>query len=419
MFYFKLTVGFVLAVVAWIGIVFFSAFYGFWMQPVVSPGNPVQFFEYASNRLEMENPGNSTLTLIENGQITHQYFSASLDEVNSETVFSTASMSKWITALGVMKLVEAGRLDLDAPVSQYLTRWELPPSEFDNNQVTVRRLLSHTAGFSDGLGFGDYAVDEELPDLEVSLSNPRASSARDVSIAVSNTPGSEWRYSGGSYLLLELVVEEVTGQPFADYMQEAIFNPLEMSRTGYEFIGSYDNNAGSISRNGEKSPTFKYASKAATAFVTSTADLSKLVLSQIPSSQYESILSDDTIRNMREPHGRTSGFDIWGLGTILYSPTESGDFVFGHDGANDPAINTTARINPESGDAIIVLVTGHPSLATNIGSQWVLWETGYPDVLDSDTVMASMYLPIVIGIILILLLSLYFGYRHTSKSRAT
>tara|TARA_R110002073_G_scaffold98408_1_gene225355 strand:- start:311 stop:1570 length:1260 start_codon:yes stop_codon:yes gene_type:complete len=419
MFYFKLTVGCVLAVVAWIGIVFFSAFYGFWMQPVVSPGNPVQFFEYASNRLEMENPGNSTLTLIENGQITHQYFSASLDEVNSETVFSTASMSKWITALGVMKLVEAGRLDLDAPVSQYLTRWELPPSEFDNNQVTVRRLLSHTAGFSDGLGFGDYAVDEELPDLEVSLSNPRASSARDVSIAVSNTPGSEWRYSGGSYLLLELVVEEVTGQPFADYMQEAIFNPLEMSRTGYEFIGSYDNNAGSISRNGEKSPTFKYASKAATAFVTSTADLSKLVLSQIPSSQYESILSDDTIRNMREPHGRTSGFDIWGLGTILYSPTESGDFVFGHDGANDPAINTTARINPESGDAIIVLVTGHPSLATNIGSQWVLWETGYPDVLDSDTVMASMYLPIVIGIILILLLSLYFGYRHTSKSRAT
>ena len=419
MFYFKLTVGCGLAVVAWIGIVFFSAFYGFWMQPVVSPGNSVQFFEYASNRLEMENPGNSTLTLIENGQITHQYFSASLDEVNSETVFSTASMSKWITALGVMKLVEADRLDLDAPVSQYLTRWELPPSEFDNNQVTVRRLLSHTAGFSDGLGFGDYAVDEELPDLEVSLSNPRASSARDVSIAVSNTPGSEWRYSGGSYLLLELVVEEVTGQPFADYMQEAIFNPLEMSRTGYEFIGSYDNNAGSISRNGEKSPTFKYASKAATAFVTSTADLSKLVLYQIPSSQYESILSDDTIRNMREPHGRTSGFDIWGLGTILYSPTESGDFVFGHDGANDPAINTTARINPESGDAIIVLVTGHPSLATNIGSQWVLWETGYPDVLDSDTVMASMYLPIVIGIILILLLSLYFGYRHTSKSRAT
>ena len=54
MFYFKLTVGFVLAVVAWIGIVFFSAFYGFWMQPVVSPGNPVQFFEYASNRLEMK-----------------------------------------------------------------------------------------------------------------------------------------------------------------------------------------------------------------------------------------------------------------------------------------------------------------------------------------------------------------------------
>jgi len=57
---------------------------------------------------------------------------------------------------------------------------------------------------------------------------------------------------------------------------------------------------------------------------------------------------------MREPHGRTSGFDVWCLGTILYSATKGGDFLFGHDGGNDPAINSTARINPENGDAIIV-----------------------------------------------------------------
>ncbi len=397
----------------------FSAFNGLWMQPVASPGNSDQFFEFARIRLDKENPGNSAMTLIENGQITHRYFSSNLDQVDSDTVFSTASMSKWITALGVLKLVEDGQLDLDTPVSEYLTRWKLPPSEFDNNQVTVRRLLSHTAGFSDGLGFGNYNVDEELPDLVESLSNPRASSDRDVSLVVSYAPGSEWRYSGGSYLLLELIVEEVTGQTFEDYIQKSIFGPLEMSRSGYDFIGSYGNNGGSIDRNGERSRTFKYASKAATAFVTSTTDLSRLVLSQLPTSQYERVLGYDAIKNMRDPHGRALGFDIWGLGAILYAPTESGDFVFGHDGANDPAINTTARINPESHDAIIVLVTGHPSLATNIGSEWVLWETGYPDVLDSDAVLASMYLPVVIGVIAILLLSLYFGFRHNSKQRAT
>ena len=419
MFYIKLTIASVLTVVAWIAIVFFSAFYGFWMKPVATPGNTDQFFELASHRLETENPGNSALLLIENGQITHRYFSSNLDEVNIDTVFLTASMSKWVTALGVMKLVEEGRLDLDAPVSEYLTRWELPPSEFDNNQVTVRRLLSHTAGFADGLGFGDYNVTEQLPSLVESLSNPRASSGSDVSIAVSYPPGSQWEYSGGSYLLLELLVEEVTGQTFEDYMQEAIFSPLDMNRSGYSVISSYENNAGTIDRNGQRATIFKYASKAATAFVTSTSDLSKLVLSQLTSVQGKRVLAENTIRDMREPHGKASGFDIWGLGAILYSPTKNGDFVFGHDGGNDPAINTIARINPETNDAIIIMETGHPSLATNIGSEWVLWETAYPDVLDTDAVFASMYLPVVIGVIAILLLAFYFAYRHHSKKRKT
>ena len=227
------------------------------------------------------------------------------------------------------------------------------------------------------------------------------------------------KMGGLHYLLLELLVEEVTGQTFEDYMQEAIFSPLDMNRSGYGVISSYENNAGTIDRNGQRGTIFKYASKAATAFVTSTSDLSKLVLSQLTSSQGKRVLAENTIRDMREPHGKASGFDIWGLGAILYSPTKNGDFVFGHDGGNDPAINTIARINPETNDAIIIMETGHPSLATNIGSEWVLWETAYPDVLDTDAVFASMYLPVVIGVIAILLLAFYFAYRHHSKKRKT
>ena len=95
------------------------------------------------------------------------------------------------------------------------------------------------------------------------------------------------------------------------------------------------------------------------------------------------------------------GADIWGLGTILYAPTPGGDLVFGHDGSNDPAINTAARINPETGDALIVLVTGHPGIASNIGSEWVLWQTGYPDVLAFDAVLASMVAPALWGLLAI------------------
>lgn len=64
------------------------------------------------------------------------------------SIFQTASISKSVTAWGVMRLVEAGKIDLDAPVEDYLTRWHLLPSGFDLNGVTVLRLLSHTSGIA-------------------------------------------------------------------------------------------------------------------------------------------------------------------------------------------------------------------------------------------------------------------------------
>ena len=118
---------------------------------------------------------------------------------------------------------------------------------------------------------------------------------------------------------------------------------------------------------------------------------------------------------MREPHGKTLGLNVWGLGTILYSTTRGNDFLFGHDGGNDPPINSTARLNPANGDPIAVLETGNPSLTTNIGSHWVLWQTGYPDVLDSDSTTESMYIPFFFGLLLILIASIYIGFRRSRR----
>lgn len=398
--------------ILWGAFVFISAFYGLWMNPIAATGDTEQFFLEATRIIEEENQGNAALLLIEDGRIAKEYYSTSKDQIDRDTVFLTASMSKWFAANAVMKLVQEGQIDLDAPVSSYLTRWEFPPSDFDNDLVTTRHLLSHTAGLTDGLGFGDYASDEILPSLEESLSNPRASTDREVEIAVKAQPGTQWTYSGGGYLILQLLLEEVTDMSFEEYMSQSFFIPLEMTRSTYSYINDIENNAGSYDRNGEQTPLYQYASSAATGFATSVADLSKFVLAQLSDRDTNGILNRDTLENMREPHGRTSGIDIWGLGTILYAPAANGDFVFGHDGANDPAINSTARINPDSADAIIMLETGHPSLATNIGSQWVLWQTGYPDVLDSDAVVESMYLPGLLGLVLLLLASIYLGARH-------
>ncbi len=176
-----------------------------------------------------------------------------------------------------MSLVEKSQLDLDLPVSDYLSRWQLPDSKFDNQKVTIRRLLSHTAGLTDGLGFGDYGADEVIPATELELRQPRASSGEQVLVAVGKEPGAEFQYSGGGYLILQLLVEEVTGQTFADFVRRNIFTPVGMTRSTYAFLGDQENAASSYNKDGSVATTFQYASPAATGLASSANDLAKLV----------------------------------------------------------------------------------------------------------------------------------------------
>lgn len=112
------------------------------------------------------NRANTAVIIIDSGAIRAEYYSATADSIDGNTVFATASLSKWFTAHAVMKLVEQGKLDLDRPVESYLTRWRFPAGATGTRDVTARRLLSHTAGLTDGLGFGDYRREETLPTLE-------------------------------------------------------------------------------------------------------------------------------------------------------------------------------------------------------------------------------------------------------------
>jgi len=295
-----------------------------------------------------------------------------------------------------MTLAEDNLIDLDSAVSRYLTRWQLPDSEFDNDQVTIRRLLSHTAGLTDRLGFGDYRFEEDIPILEEELRHPRASSGTDVAIAVGIEPGAEFLYSGGGYLMLQLLVEEVSGLRFEDYIQSKIFDPLEMDRSTYTSINETDNVSSSYELDGTVAQSFKYASAAATGLASSSSDLAKLAKA-ILSADDGALLKPSTIEAMREPHGFVLGAGIWGLGTILYAPSSKSDYVFGHDGSNDPAINSTVRLNPDTSDGIVLLVSGHPSLASNIASEWVLWQTGYPDFLQTERALKSGVIPFLVG----------------------
>ena len=400
----KRLLAFLMLTALWIVIAGYGAISGWWLTPIAVKDDAQAFANAAIAITDKQAKGNVALVLIRNGVIFHQHYAPSLasadrDSVNRDTVFSAASMSKWVTAYGVMQLVQQGKLDLDAPISRYLKRWQLPASEFDTSGVTVRRLLSHTAGLTDSLGFGDYAPSEIIPSLEASLREPRASSGNAV-IAVGLAPGSSWQYSGGGYLILQLIVEEVSGMRFAEWMRQAVFIPIDMQRASYDYIGNLQNASKSYDAAGNLATSNKYASAAATGLSVSAADLFKFVQVQLHAVN-PAQLNSENVRAMRQPHGRKFGADIWGLGVMLYAPTAQRDYVFGHDGANDPAINTAVRINPDNGDAIIVLVTGNAKLATSLAYEWTLWQTGTPDFLTLEPAVKSALKPMLIGLAII------------------
>ncbi len=387
------------AILVWTGVAGYGAIEGWWLRPIAPRGDAQAFMQAATAMANAESKGNFALVLMRQGAVYAEQYTPSIDPVNRDTRFPLASMSKWFTAYAVMQLAQSSRVDLDAPVSTYLTQWQLPAGAFDAKQVTIRRLLSHTAGLTDGLGFGDYLPSESLPSIGETLRHPRASSDSAVTIAVGRAPGGEFQYSGGGYLMLQALLEDVTGTPFATWMQDSVFRPIGMPRATYEYLGSLDNVSRSFDARGALVPTYRYAAAGATGLSASARDLIAFAQAQAQVDQRAGApLRRATLERMREPHGRRLGLEIWGLGVALYAPTASGAYVYGHDGANTPAINTSMRINPDNGDAVIVLVTGHPALASAIGSEWTLWQTGVVDFLSIKRALRSALVPWLLGL---------------------
>ncbi|AWB44555.1 hypothetical protein DCC85_10170 [Paenibacillus sp. CAA11] len=151
--------------------------------------------------------------------------------VTTSTVFQAGSVSKTITALGILHLVDQGALSLDDPVSKYLTRWHFPSSPYDLEKVTVRSLLSHTAGLPAHPGYLGVKPGDKLSSLEESLSGLGESG---VKTYVAQQPGKFAVYSGAGYTLLQLLIEEVTGLSFNTYMQQQILDPLGMISSSFD-----------------------------------------------------------------------------------------------------------------------------------------------------------------------------------------
>ncbi|MEP2494423.1 MAG: serine hydrolase domain-containing protein, partial [Parasphingorhabdus sp.] len=359
---------------------------------------------------------NVSFALIEDGTPIADFYLSKGERIDGQTVFQVASLGKWLTAWGVMALVEDGKIGLDEPVSTYVSRWQLPASQFDASGVTVRRLLSHTAGLTDRLGYNGFDTAQDRQTLEVSLTKAAdASPAKNGKTVLGSEPGSEWNYSGGSYTLLQLMIEEVSGKSFSEFMQDQVFEPLGMDRTTFDHAKAIKLGlAQNFRPDGSTEPFRWYTALAATSLFTTSEDLTKFISAQAPGAT-NAVLYAKTMALIREPHASDMGADIWGLGVMLYASNNLGDFIIGHDGSNEPAINTAARFDPATGDGIVVLSTGNTMLATEIAGEWVFWKTGNVDSLTFASRLPAAMTIFAAGVIIILLVAsllIWRGWRN-------
>lgn len=314
------------------------------------------------------------VALLEAGVVEHQLVYGLADSeaqrpVTADTGFNIGSISKLFAAWGVMRLVEQGRIDLDASVEQYLTRWYLPESEFDSDGVTIRRLLSHTAGLTLE-GYPGFEPGAPLPTLEESLRGA-TNGAGDVRLTME--PGKQWHYSGGGYTVLQLMIEEVTGEPFADYMQRNVLAPLGMGHSSFDVsneILKASSEAHGILGKVIGGPRF--TAMAAAGLETTVADLGRFAVANMGNEggvqAGHPVLRSETLREMQAAAPATDG--SYGLGYALYS-FEDGFRTLGHDGANT-GWYAQLHLLPESGRGIIVLTNGSNGwvLCEDIVCQW-------------------------------------------------
>lgn len=153
------------------------------------------------------------------------------EPVTPETMFQAASISKPVFALAVVRLVEQGKLSLDEDVNHVLRSWKVPPSGEWQPTITLRMILSHSAGMTVH-GFDGYRADEPIPTVTQILDG--APPANSPAVRVDLLPGTRFRYAGGGLTVAQLLVCDVLGEAFPAIMARLVIDPLGMAHSTYE-----------------------------------------------------------------------------------------------------------------------------------------------------------------------------------------
>jgi len=294
--------------------------------------------------------------------------------VDTATVFQAASVSKPVAAVGALVLNRDGRLPLDNDVNELFDDWHLPHRN-DDNPVTVRRILSHSAALGVG-GFEGYAPEDTLPSLQQIIDGVPPSNS--PAVRVVGEPGTGFTYSGGGYQVLQKIMQDVTGRSFTAFMHANVFDPLGMNDSTYAPLDdARKRNAahGHLPDGPIRGHGPIHAESAAGGLWTTPSDLARLLIDLMKAQRGEPaiLLDQRTAREMLEPV-------FWDFGLGFKVMGKGRDFRFSHGGATR-GWHCHFMAFPARGQAVVVMTNG-----TN---GWVLWpeveravahELGWPNL---------------------------------------
>ncbi|HTS07454.1 MAG TPA: serine hydrolase [Candidatus Eisenbacteria bacterium] len=302
--------------------------------------------------------------------------------VTTKTLFQAGSISKPVAATGAMYLVQQGKLSLDGDVNQKLKTWKVPENDFTKTEkVTLRRIMSHTAGLTVH-GFPGYDVDAPRPTIVQVLNGEKP--ANTDPIRVDTVPGTNERYSGGGVTIEQLLMMDVTGKQFPALMRELVLDKIGMSDSSYEQplpTARAAMTAGGAYADGKPvhGKWHIYPEMAAAGLWTTPTDLAKFAIEIALSKQAKAnhILSPKTTQEMLTPV-----MDEAGLG-FFFEKDNPGQF--GHNGA-DEGFQALLTMNAETGNGIAMMADSDNGISVmNQVLRRVAAEYGWNYKMQADT----------------------------------
>jgi CubicO group peptidase (beta-lactamase class C family) len=296
-----------------------------------------------SDRLAYYHTPGASITVIDNFEVDWAQGFGICDarfkkKVTAETLFQAGSISKPVFALGVMRLVQEGRVSLDEDIQSYLSTWRVPSNAGWQPKINLRQLLSHTAGLTVH-GFPGYQAEEPMPTvLQILNGEPPANTAK---VEVNILPGMQFRYSGGGITVAQQALVDLLQQPFPQMMHELVFERLGLTNSSYTQPLPKDWAKRAATAHPWKGIPLKgkfhtYPEMAAAGLWTTATDLAKIgieLLKVLQDQKANALLTKETIESMLSPQleGQIVGEgDFFGLGFRCSGKDD--DFYFGHGG---------------------------------------------------------------------------------------